>query len=202
MSLMIIWLNGAFGVGKTQTAFELHSRIPHSYVFDPEKIGFLLRRIVPSEVHVGDFQNHRIWREFTYQGLQYVAENFAGTIIVPMTVVDSLYYDQTVGALRRKGLQVSHFTLLASHNTILRRLQRRGDGSNSWGARQLDRCLESLSNERFAVHLNTEEKTIEAVAEEIARYASLDLKPSTWHPILRPLKRLAVQIRHIRHIRV
>lgn len=195
---MIIWLNGAFGIGKTQTAFELHSRISGSFVFDPEQIGFFLRRIVPSEVCVGDFQNHRIWREYTRQGLQYVAENFAGTIIVPMTVVDPLYYDQTVSALRREGLQVHHFTLLASRETILRRLQRRGDGSNSWNARQLDRCLKSLSDEKFAVHLNTEEKTIEAVAEEIAHYAGLELKPPTWHPVLRPLKRLVVQIRHIR----
>jgi hypothetical protein len=120
--LMLIWLNGAFGIGKTQTAFELHSRIPGSFVFDPEQIGFLLRKIVPSEVCVGDFQNHRIWREYTCQGLQYIAQNFAGAIIVPMTVVDPLYYDQTVGALRYGGLQVHHFTLLASRDTILGRL--------------------------------------------------------------------------------
>ncbi|MDM9384753.1 tunicamycin resistance protein [Chlorogloeopsis sp. ULAP01] len=195
---MIIWLNGAFGIGKTQTAFELHSRIPGSFVFDPEQIGFFLRKIVPSEVRVGDFQNHLIWREFTYQGLRYVAENFTGTIIVPMTVVDHLYYDQTVGALRREGLQVHHFTLLASRDTILRRLWRRGDGSNSWNARQLDRCLMSLSDEKFAVHLNTEGKAIEAVAEEIAQYIDVDLKPPTWHPILRPLKRMIVQVRHVR----
>ncbi|WP_310489213.1 AAA family ATPase [Chamaesiphon sp. VAR_69_metabat_338] len=195
---MIIWLNGAFGIGKTQTAFELHSRIPGSFIFDPEQIGFFLRRIVPPEVCVEDFQNHRIWREFTYQGLKYVAENFTGTIVVPMTVVDPLYYDQTVGALRREGLQVNHFTLLASRDTILRRLRRRGDGSNSWNARQLDRCLQSLSDEKFAVHLNTEGKSIEVVAEEIAHYAGLDLKPPTWYPVLRPLKRMFIQIRHIR----
>ncbi len=195
---MIIWLNGAFGVGKTQTAFELHSRIPGSFVFDPEHIGFFLRKVMPPAMRIGDFQNHPVWREFTYQGLRYVAENFAGAIIVPMTVVNPLYYDQTVGALRREGLQVHHFTLLASRDTILRRLRCRGDGSTSWNARQLDRCLESLADERFAVHLNTESKAIEVVAEEIARCVELDLKPPTWHPILRPLKRMIVQIRHVR----
>lgn len=68
----------------------------------------------------------------------------------------------------------------------------------SWGAAQLDRCIKSLSDQRFSVHLNTEGKAIEAVAEEIANYAGLDLKPPTWHPILRPLKRMIVQVRHIR----
>lgn len=197
MSRMIIWLNGAFGVGKTQTAFELHSRIPSSFVFDPEQIGFAIRKVVPPSMH-GDFQDHPVWREFTFQGLRYVAENFAGAIIVPMTVVNPLYYDQTVGALRKQGFQVHHFTLLASRNTVLRRLRQRGDGSNSWGAHQLDRCLKSLSDERFSIHLNTEGRAIEAVAEEIAHYAGLDLKPATWHPILRPLKRMIVQLRHVR----
>ncbi len=145
-----------------------------------------------------DFQDHPVWREFTFQSLRYVAENFAGAIIVPMTVVNPLYYEQTVEALRKEGFQVHHFTLLASCKTVLCRLRRRGDGTNSWGAHQLDRCLKSLSDERFSIHLNTEGKAIEAVAEEIAHYAGLDLKPPTWHPFLRPLKRMIVQVRHVR----
>ncbi|KAM3090884.1 AAA family ATPase [Phormidesmis sp. 146-35] len=189
---MIIWLNGAFGVGKTQTAFELHSRIPGSFVFDPEQIGFSIRKIVPLEMH-RDFQDHPVWREFTYKSLRYVAENFSGVIIVPMTVVNPLYYEQIVGALRLEGLQVYHFTLLASRETILRRLRWRGDGSNSWGARHLDRCLNALSDEKFAAHLNTEGKPIEAVAEEIAYSTGLALSPP-WHPLLRPLKRIAVRL--------
>ena len=40
---MIIWLNGAFGAGKTQTAYELHRRLPGSYVYDPENAGFFMR---------------------------------------------------------------------------------------------------------------------------------------------------------------
>ncbi|MEK4047271.1 hypothetical protein NSU18_27040 [Paenibacillus sp. FSL H8-0048] len=38
---VIIWLNGTFGSGKTQTAAELHRRIPDSYVFDPENAGII-----------------------------------------------------------------------------------------------------------------------------------------------------------------
>ncbi|MCU0538053.1 MAG: AAA family ATPase [Hydrococcus sp. Prado102] len=197
---MIIWLNGAFGAGKTQTAFELHSRISDSFVFDPEEIGFCLGKIVPPAVKKSDFQDHRLWREFAYQSLQYVAQNYTGTIIVPMTVVNPEYYDQTVNALRNTGLRVHHFTLLASRETVLRRLRRRGDGINSWAALQLNRCLASLSDEKFKFHLDTEAKSIELVAEEIARHVGLQLKPPTWHPILRPLKRALVQIRHIRFL--
>ncbi|HBD65376.1 MAG TPA: tunicamycin resistance protein, partial [Clostridiales bacterium] len=45
---MIIWINGAFGSGKTQTANELHRRIKNSYVYDPENIGFFIRDNIPS----------------------------------------------------------------------------------------------------------------------------------------------------------
>jgi adenylylsulfate kinase-like enzyme len=32
---MIIWINGAFGSGKTQMAFEINRRLENSYVYDP-----------------------------------------------------------------------------------------------------------------------------------------------------------------------
>ena len=38
---MIIWINGSFGSGKTQAAYELNKRIENSFVFDPENAGFL-----------------------------------------------------------------------------------------------------------------------------------------------------------------
>ncbi|MFC4777768.1 AAA family ATPase [Paenibacillus sp. GCM10023252] len=41
---MIIWVNGAFGAGKTQSASELHRRLPNSFVFDPENAGYYIRK--------------------------------------------------------------------------------------------------------------------------------------------------------------
>ncbi len=45
---MIIWINGAFGSGKTQTAYELHRRLDGSYVYDPENAGYFIRKNLPS----------------------------------------------------------------------------------------------------------------------------------------------------------
>ena len=36
---MIIWINGAFGSGKTQAAYELCRRMRGAYVYDPENAG-------------------------------------------------------------------------------------------------------------------------------------------------------------------
>ncbi|NII70905.1 AAA family ATPase [Microbacterium ulmi] len=33
---MLIWINGAFGAGKTHTAFELQRRLVGAHVADPE----------------------------------------------------------------------------------------------------------------------------------------------------------------------
>jgi 2-phosphoglycerate kinase len=53
---MIIFINGAFGVGKTSVATELSSLIPDSLMFDPEEIGFMLRNILGSIDKKDDFQ--------------------------------------------------------------------------------------------------------------------------------------------------
>ncbi len=54
---MIVWLNGAFGAGKTTAAYELHRRLEHSFVYDPENAGCFLRKNMPEECHTPDFQD-------------------------------------------------------------------------------------------------------------------------------------------------
>jgi hypothetical protein len=58
---MIIWINGAFGAGKTTLAEELSRHFPEAVLFDPEYVGYLLRHWVP--VPTGDFQDLPSWRE-------------------------------------------------------------------------------------------------------------------------------------------
>ena len=58
--LVIIWINGGFGAGKTTLAEELHRRIPEAVVYDPEDVGLMLRKWIPSN---GDFQHLPSWRE-------------------------------------------------------------------------------------------------------------------------------------------
>jgi len=56
-SPLLVWINGAFGAGKSSVARELVRRWPEARLFDPEEIGFLLRRVVPAEQQAGDFQD-------------------------------------------------------------------------------------------------------------------------------------------------
>ena len=58
----IIWLNGAFGVGKTTVANALVKAIPNSYLFDPEYAGSYINHIIPENIKCSDFQDHYEWR--------------------------------------------------------------------------------------------------------------------------------------------
>lgn len=53
---MIIWINGAFGVGKSHTAYKLTRRIDNAFLFDPETVGFFLRDKLPGTARFDDFQ--------------------------------------------------------------------------------------------------------------------------------------------------
>ncbi len=53
---MIIWINGAFGAGKTTLAAKLQRRMPDAISYDPEYLGDILTRWVPMP-DSGDFQD-------------------------------------------------------------------------------------------------------------------------------------------------
>ena len=57
---VIIWINGGFGAGKTTLAQELHRRLPDAVVYNPEDVGIMLWKWLPSD---GDFQHMASWRE-------------------------------------------------------------------------------------------------------------------------------------------
>ena len=194
---MLLWINGPFGVGKTQTAHALARRLPDAFICDPEQLGFGIARMTPPPLR-GDFQDVPLWREGVRRVLDRNLSHFDGVLIVPMTLVNPAYFDEIVGELRRGGQDVRHVALLASRETLLRRLRSRGEGSGSWGAAQIDRCLNGLGQLDAADHLPTDTLTHEQVAEEVARRAGLALLPDPRTPLQKRLDRLKVQIRSAR----
>src|SRR5205823_6091133 len=152
---MLLWINGPFGGGKTQTAFELHRRLPGSVVCDPEHAGFGLHRMVPRALR-GDFQDYTAWRQGVREVLDLVLRKHDGPVIAPMTLVNGAYFDEVVGRLREDGHEVRHFALLAERDTVLRRLRERGWGFGlkleSFAVAKLDECLDRLQGPEFAEH--------------------------------------------------
>ena len=171
---MILWINGPFGVGKTQVAYELHRRLPHSFVCDPEFLGFALRGMWPPELR-GDFQDDPVWREGTRRTLERLAGVWCGPVVVPMALVDVEHHREIVGALREHGTPVHHVTLLASRATVLHRIRRRGQGRKSRAARLYTASFDVLAQPAFAEHVTTDGRSVEQVAEDTAASAGLVL---------------------------
>lgn len=195
---MIIWVNGAFGSGKTQTSYELNRRIPNSYVYDPENIGFFIDKNIPKESQKNDFQDYGIWRELNYTILKYMNDEYEGIIIVPMTIVNPHYFDEIVGKLRIDGVIVNHFVLWASKETLQKRLRKRGERKNSWSEQQIDRCMQGLSNDLFQHQIDTNHMTIESVVETIASKSDIHLLPDTRNKFKKRLDRIKTQLKQIR----
>ncbi|WP_040979322.1 AAA family ATPase [Oceanobacillus jeddahense] len=194
----IIWLNGAFGAGKTQTAYELHRRLENSFVYDPENIGFFLDQNLPDKLKKKDFQDYEIWREFNYKTLKYIAENDQTPIIVPMTITDTSYFKEITGKLESEEIQLHKFVLSASKEVIERRLRKRLERKNSWGFRQIDRCISSLADEVFGEKIQTDYLSIDNVVEIVAARANVVLKDDNRSTLKKRMDRIRIQIKHIR----
>ncbi|WP_369255927.1 NUDIX domain-containing protein [Streptomyces sp. R35] len=118
---MIVWINGAFGAGKTTTARELIELIPNSTLFDPEVIGGALTHLLPAKrlAEVGDFQDLPIWRRLVVDTAAAMLAELGGVLVVPMTLLRQEYRDEIFGGLAARRIPVRH-VLLAPAETILR----------------------------------------------------------------------------------
>lgn len=202
---MLVWINGAFGSGKTQSAFELHRRAPDTHVADPELIGHAMHKMLPA-VARRDYQDLPQWRAAVTAMLIDVVAAHEGSVIVPMTMVEVAYFDEIVGGLRSAGVDVRHFALVASRETLSARLKTRSGywvgkavgRDETWAMQQIDRCVEALASERFAIHIETDGRSIDGVVEDIAAQAGIALTEPRLSVARYQLRRLAVGVRHIR----
>ncbi|MBC9934453.1 AAA family ATPase [Chitinophaga qingshengii] len=193
---MIIWINGAFGVGKTHTSYELCRRIDNSFLFDPEQVGFFLRKNLPQTAQYDDFQQMPLWRRQVLENLLYCEDTNAVTI-VPMTLVDDEIFDFIIGGLKQQGADVRHFSLMAGKQTIEKRLARRGD-KNAWNYKQVDRCLTSLVKPKYQLHIDTEQYTLDEVVEAIADNIHLPLSKGRLNGLLKRINWLKTTLKNIR----
>ncbi|GHH76615.1 hypothetical protein GCM10018793_22750 [Streptomyces sulfonofaciens] len=208
---MLVWINGPFGGGKTQTAHELQRRLPGSVICDPEHVGFGLHRMMPPQLR-GDFQDLGAWRSGVREVLDTVLTGHDGPVLVPMTVVEPAYFEEIVAGLRERGHDVRHFALLADRATVLRRLRERGLGHllrwsvgnggpprrESFAVSRLDLCLKRLRAPEFAEQVWTDRLTVPQVADHLAAACGLTLAPNTDGPLRGRLRRAVIGARHIR----
>lgn len=152
--MVIIWLNGPFGVGKTATAEVMVEMLPGSRVVDPERLGAVMIRTL---WRGRDYQDVSLWRIVIRWRLTRAAKR--RTIVVPMTVVDA-----SVHAALTKGANV--FTLWAARSIIEDRIAASGE-AQAWRMQNLERCLAALEDESLGEHVDTAHRAPSEVAATI-----------------------------------
>lgn len=148
---MIVWVNGAFGSGKTTLVEELRPRWPEALVFDPETVGYVLREIV--EVPTGDFQDLRQWRRQVASIAAGLVDEYARPVLVPMTLVNPAYLDEIFGALNEAGVEVHHFFLKVPEDVLVERIDGRSftpddpakdEQVRAWCKTKIETCLAAV----------------------------------------------------------
>jgi predicted kinase len=118
---MMIWINGAFGAGKTTLAEELHRRLPDALAFDPEYVGYILREWVPAP-DSGDFQDIPLWRKLVAEFATGMSADYGRTLIIPMTLVNPAYREEIFGLISKAGERVLHVFLAVPPEELRRRI--------------------------------------------------------------------------------
>ena len=165
---VIIWLNGAFGCGKTSTAAELHSLVPSSRVFDPETVGYMLQPNLADQP-VSDFQHWPPWRPLVVATAAELARFTGQHLIAPQTILVRAYLEQIIAGLRDAGLDVFHIVLDAGEEVLRQRIQ----GSAEAQASRLDHLAEYRSSRAWMIQaadltVDTSCRTAAEIAQQIA----------------------------------
>ncbi|MCP3936183.1 MAG: AAA family ATPase [Actinomycetia bacterium] len=185
---MIIWINGAFGAGKTSVAKVLVERLPEAMMYDPEIVGDFVKHLVPTMAsEVDDLQDLPIWRTMVVATADALIEHHQCDLIVPMTLVVDAYRREILERLDYRH-HVREFILEAGTGELDRRIREqvlipdnthRDAEVRDWRLAQIDRCVAALSAVDTPDRISTEELTVSAVADEILRLLDKD-KPRRW----------------------
>lgn len=173
---MIILVNGAFGAGKTTTANILVERVENSIVFDPEEVGFMVRKVTEGirygEEDTDDFQDIEIWKVLVVNVARELKEKYRKNLIIPMTIYKENNFKYIIEGLEELDRDFYHFYLNGTYSTIQSRLIKRGDEIGGWTFKKIEPCLEAFSSYRFTENIYIDEKNEEEVVEEILKNIS------------------------------
>lgn len=175
---MVIFINGAFGVGKTTLAEKIAENQKNFMLYDPEMIGGMLRSILPKHMlkaheKTGDFQDYDLWRILTVESFKHLKNQYNCDFVIPMTLCNKTYCDAIVKGIMALDSDCHHFVLEASKETIHSRLIKRGEEPNAWAFKQTDRCLEGFEHIENAVRIYTEDQNAEKVYQAVITHLNL-----------------------------
>jgi len=171
---MLIWINGAFGAGKTSVAKALAERISESMLYDPEVIGTAVGSLVPKSSS-GDYQDLPIWRNLVSDTALALQRHYSKTLIVPMTIIELEYRREIFESIQFGGVEICEVSLIVSPEVLRRRINEQfltadpeQDAlARQWRLDQVDRCVRAFQDETFGYHVSNENRAVDKTIAEI-----------------------------------
>ena len=162
---MIIWISGAYGVGKSTLAEAMAAKMENALIFDAEEVGNAVRGNYPDCPYGYIFEDYPLWGEFCYMLLKDVHEKFHKDILVPMTLLRRDSYG-IIDKLNRDGIDTHLIVLEADYQTVHDRILSRGEEEGCW-------CMENIELAREGsaalpgIHIQTDDKNVDELCDEV-----------------------------------
>ncbi len=161
---MIIWISGAYGVGKSTLADALAERMENALIFDAEEVGNAVRGNYPDCPYGYISEDYPLWGEFCHKLFRDIHDTFPKDIIVPMTLVRRASYEKIIQSLAGDGIETFLIILEASRQSIHDRILARGEEEGCW-------CMENIEMARAGsaalpgIHIDTDDREVEELAD-------------------------------------
>jgi predicted kinase len=172
---VFVLINGAFGIGKTTVARRVRALLPGAVLFDPEWIGFALRRL-PGVPKTDGYQNLRSWRRLSILGARALG-SVSRVVLLPMSFSDPAVLAEIRSGLTAGGRPVHHFCLVAPLDVVQARLTCRGEPIDdprwTWVHRRAAECVVAHRGAEFATPTSTIESPDRVAADLAARITAL-----------------------------
>jgi hypothetical protein len=117
---MIVWINGAFGAGKSTTAGLVVKELDGAKLFDPEYVGYMLTTFVQSPT--GDFQDMPLWRHLVVETMAGLSRQYQHPWVAPMSLINAGYRREILDGLRDAGADVREFILSVPEGQLRARI--------------------------------------------------------------------------------
>lgn len=153
---MILWIDGAYGVGKSTLSEELVKLDTNLFIFDAEAVGNAVRDNMPKCLFNGYiFEGYDLWFKTIVELLKEITSSYGGDILVPMTLIKVDSFDKIATPLQKVGVEVKHLLLDADYDRIKGRILNRGEDEDCWCIQNINLCLTNQKAFKNVYRVNT-----------------------------------------------
>lgn len=167
---MIVWISGAYGVGKSTLAEALVNKIDNAIIFDAEIVGDAIRENYPDEPYGVIYEDYPLWCEFNYMLLKDVHNTFHHNILVPMTMVRRNSYDKIIQRLLDDGIDTKLIILDGSYQCVHDRILARGEEEGCWCMENIEMSSNGSKAVQNGYHILTDNKTVDELTRIALEY--------------------------------